>query len=556
MAELLDPTDLEELTRHYWQTKDKSSNDSWDEYLICAESDREKKDYSLLAYEMAYADSRRNTQDKTKRYLPPLYSNTTLVILVGETWEPIFQSIWAHNPQRLVPVVNKQYPNRSKNLNHCSGALVDGNDYWNGISDMLQKLLRLPPRGEAWKLLDRLPTVTLNSNQAANNYQPVEDEPEQVFSFLQTHLRTDLLNPDCQVVVDITGAKKTMVAGAFMLAAYSHAQICYVDTDRHYTGRPYGYSCHFRTVSNPIKALALQTWDKVGKLYDQYDFAGALNLLPDHETFPQIADLRCFLSMCQDWESRQLQSAWESADKLPDHLKRYIPLAVKELHQYMPQSGETALKPDLFADAPTVVIYAYDELYRVQRLKSMRGAYRDAFSRAYAIYETLFTARLVSLFRNCELDTSSLNTHLQSSDENWQSIVMTLLIKMQSYKAREILQGRKAKTRDGRYQIETKWNRQSGSPGFLPLELSPKELKDKRNDITHSYMPVTKDDVNDIIRLTLLNFDNYLKEWATPSNLEGLERETYYQLPNWKQLREICNLHFIPVQAGEGGQRE
>jgi len=34
---------------------------------------------------------------------------STLVILVGESFEPLLQTIWAYLPQRLVPVVNEFY---------------------------------------------------------------------------------------------------------------------------------------------------------------------------------------------------------------------------------------------------------------------------------------------------------------------------------------------------------------------------------------------------------------------------------------------------------------
>ncbi|KAA3661029.1 MAG: hypothetical protein DWQ04_17660, partial [Chloroflexi bacterium] len=102
---LLEPMKLESITDHYWNL---SGKEKWQFYLEEVDSALfSANGYSLLELEMAYA-----SQPNNKPALPKLQENTTLVILVGESLEPILQSIWVHNPHRLVPVVNLEYSRR------------------------------------------------------------------------------------------------------------------------------------------------------------------------------------------------------------------------------------------------------------------------------------------------------------------------------------------------------------------------------------------------------------------------------------------------------------
>lgn len=194
---------LEKITQFFWDRKaDTSQNRDkvWDLYLVESKDKQSKTYSSLLQLEMEYAEY--------KSCLSEEHENVTLVILVGESLEPLFQSIWAHNPQRLIPVVNMLYPPNP----HSDGNPVSGIEHWDYIYGLLKnKLLQLLPRERqvGWRLsLETLPQIKHNPF-TPYQYQPVVDEPQQVFEFLCEHLREDLLNPACRVVVDITGAKKT-----------------------------------------------------------------------------------------------------------------------------------------------------------------------------------------------------------------------------------------------------------------------------------------------------------------------------------------------------------
>lgn len=74
--------------------------------------------------------------------------------------------------------------------------------------------------------------------------------PPHVFQALLKHLYGD-----SNVIVDITGAKKSMVAGAFLYAAFANVPVSYVDFDddkfnpEH--AKPYGYACRIGRLVNP-----------------------------------------------------------------------------------------------------------------------------------------------------------------------------------------------------------------------------------------------------------------------------------------------------------------
>ena len=58
------------------------------------------------------------------------------------------------------------------------------------------------------------------------------DRPDAVFQGLCEHVLPDR-QAGKRVIVDVTGAKKSMVAGAFLFAAYADMPISYVDFDEY-----------------------------------------------------------------------------------------------------------------------------------------------------------------------------------------------------------------------------------------------------------------------------------------------------------------------------------
>lgn len=560
---------LESKTREYWEKFKRSTQSDynrWQHYL--QETAVSEPDCSLFECEMAYAAH--------AKLLPELEADKaiTLVILVGDSFEPLLQSVWAHNPIRLVPVVNTKYPDGS-----------NGDAQWNAICVPLEMLLKRPSRHIEWKI-DKLPTVKFDAPKDKKDcFKPVEDKPTAVFRFLEAHLKDDLKDPARRVIVDITGAKKTIVAGAFMLAAYSDTEICYVDSKKHHEGRPFGYACHFRAVDNPLKQLALQSWNNIEKLYTKGDYAHALAILnsayPQREAgeakqegFQEIEHFRAYLRICAHWDEGDIQEAAEvmEAAKLPEALHKCVPVAVTKLKGLFPKANDSTLNLELFTQTDKIVIYAQDEIERVKRL-IQKGASRAAFSRAYALYEGLFNFRVTMLFTEGAL-LAWPNQYLSkekpkpdgkpfasnSPEESWYAPTREACSNMQSHQARGILRGEyqvtKYKSQKGRDKpICLTWNPEFRRYPLFPFpDIKPGQLRNKRNLITHSYFPTEENDAKKALQLARKNFRNYRKHWMNYPNqadlaqLSKLTKLKRFSVPPWETIRDEFRLQFIPVE--------
>lgn len=232
--------ELRRLTREYWRFE--------------GTIERRIKWYieKLLPQELKRAEKRDVLEDRLC---------DTLALLVGYSPEPLLQAICAFQPQRVVLLLNEWYgsqddPNRQSGTSH-------GRDIKEWITDTDW----LAP------LLDQSPTVDL--------YE-VADRPDAVFQKL-----CECVLPDQRdgrsVIVDITGAKKSMDAGAFLFAAYADIPISYVDFDDYdeKERRPLGFTCRIGTLANPYDAFRLRDWERVRRLYNNYHFRAAADILSD-----------------------------------------------------------------------------------------------------------------------------------------------------------------------------------------------------------------------------------------------------------------------------------
>lgn len=187
----------------------------------------------------------------------------TLVLLVGYSLEPLLQAICFYQPRRMVLVLSKNY----------------GPDVGDVVGKYIEKLVGLltesaetkPPLLKAMPLLDP---------KTGRHFQVVRSDPAHVFQLLLRQLRSE--RPE-QVIVDITGARKSMVAGAFFYAAFADVAISYVEfDDTNYNlklGRPEGFRSVIRRLPNPYAAFELREWVRVRYLYIRYDFRSAQETL-------------------------------------------------------------------------------------------------------------------------------------------------------------------------------------------------------------------------------------------------------------------------------------
>ena len=131
----------------------------------------------------------------------------TLALTVGESFEPLLQVICVLRPRRVVLILNQFY----------SG--TPGYDHGRELQDLIEKLPHVPDPPQ-----DVRPGV-----QDIELIELKNDSPTQVFrALLDTMRKPEAQLPDGHVnVVDITGAKKSIVVGAFLYAAHSGLPITY-----------------------------------------------------------------------------------------------------------------------------------------------------------------------------------------------------------------------------------------------------------------------------------------------------------------------------------------
>ena len=223
--------ELRRVTVEYWNKQQPSSNASSAERIAWYIR-------TLLPEELHHADVMRHALT-----YPACH---TLVLLVGHSPEPLLQTISVFQPRRVVLVLNQRYGNVP--------GQTRGTELAGWITEWLAPML-------PW-------TPTLEIHEVA-------DRPDAVFQALCDSVLMDR-QAGKPVIVDITGAKKSMDAGAFLFAAYADLPISYVDFDDYDETyrRPFGFHCRIGTLTNPYDAFRLREWERVQRMYRRVSFSG------------------------------------------------------------------------------------------------------------------------------------------------------------------------------------------------------------------------------------------------------------------------------------------
>jgi hypothetical protein len=414
-AMTLGATELRRLTRRYW---DRGGTKRYIE--------------ELLPEELKFARERGAIEE---------HPCDTLALLVGYSVEPLLQAVCAFQPdERLVLVLNEWYgsqddPNRQRGLKR------GGN---------LEEVIKvLPP-----KLLPKQPVI---------ESREVTDEPTSVFRRLCQYVLPDQ-QAGKQVIVDITGAKKSMDAGAFLFAAYADIPVSYINFDDYdeEKRRPYGFTCRIGTLDNPYELFRLRDWEQVRQLYDGYSFRAASELLEGRdkdglkgligfmtrpledkgmplfdENGPEVAVARQLaraLEMYESWDNGDYHKAKQLASKLSIPSEG-IPWAVEVLGEgnlwphiercsrgdanaqatrlllmhLALKRGDPSPRSSLFAQPEPLLAYARDELAKIKRLLSPVEDYRSTYLRAAGLHEFLLKARVAICWLRDELDITMKN---------------------------------------------------------------------------------------------------------------------------------------------------
>jgi len=470
----------------------------------------------------------------------------TLVLLVGHSIEPLLQSVWAYKPQELLLILNQQY-----------GEETSGGDFAKDLRDLLSLLpeeRRVPD--------ERIHQVI------------VQAKPTAVFRALVEQVR------DREgVVVDITGAKKSMVAGAFLYAAYADVPVSYVDFgDTVYStryGRPYGYACHIRLFENPYTAFALRDWERVQRLYNSYHFREARRLLkeeiipvmqgslpgsgqpyfgPEHVAATErlVAVLRCY----ELWDGGDFQAAQREAQAIRNQgLNFKPPTAVEELGDLWPYTSETLGAQDaakklldghrrltsgegdpansIFCHADWLVVYAEDELARIERLIEYNEDYRSALLRAASLNEVLLKTRLSRLWRDEKL-VAPQGQSLLPFDALVERAAAGPMLQVLMGKQRVPLgRGAKVSLAPDVEKLNLFWD---------GCAIDLQTVIELRNKTVHTYLSVPRSIAEGAADVARRNLDDYREHWAV-----GSLPDVVVHTLEWRELCELCGADaFLP----------
>ncbi len=511
--------ELKKATKRYWSLSDDPVKIAKEAYLSPESFDGQK---SLLEAELEFARQQGRITAKPCE---------TLVLLVGFSLEPLLQSVCVYQPQKVILLLNKDgYPGATR-------------ERWNlfarHVTEAIQKLVK---RGVL-----KQPEIPGQSGQQGF---PVADSPEEVFQTL-----VEVLHDETDVVIDVTGGKKSMVSGAYLYAAYAGTRISYVDFEEYDPKyrRPYGYSCKIGELANPYQEFALREWERVRNLYERYQFREARELLTQTvqpqmiRVLPNSKDplekLAAILEYYEYWDSGDFRKAKRSqAAQWIDPQKQ--PSAVVELgNRWYKIAGNRFLQrpTGFYGDRPALQIYVCDELARIRRLIDYNEDYRSAFLRAGGVNEIVMLARVVNLVPDAK-DKDLLLRALDKRTPDVRRVFSALLDPNQTTidVQRDIPFRNAPVLRISRPSPMTSWwkrtrffNTKNGWDTFLT----------RRNELAHKYFSVPKEWAEDARAFVRANFEDFLKSIPASEVQTGVRTEA---LP-WSELCDLCGLsRFLP----------
>ncbi|MDH7577696.1 MAG: CRISPR-associated protein [Bacillota bacterium] len=509
--------DLKRVTKEYW-----SHNSDLDSRLVSYICCRQRRlgNRSLLEAELEYGRVTANPCE-------------TLVLLVGFSLEPLLQSVCVYKPQKIVLVLNEEG--------------YEGEEWYIFATHIVKAVRHLKNKG----LIQKEP-LFLGEQESGKVGYPAQDKPAAVFKTL-----VEVLHDEKDVVIDVTGGKKSMVTGAYMYAAYAGARISYVDFEDYDPSnrRPYGFSCKIGELSNPYQEFALREWEHVRTLYERYQFREARELLLDvilgsmktviRGTEEPIQKLGAFLDYYEKWDRGDFRGAKQAAQALGAFEQ---PSAVVELgDQWYEISGSAYanIPGRFYGNHNMLQVYVYDELKRIRRLIEYNQDYRSTFLRAGGVNEIIMLARVVQLVtdpteRNLLLDALDKNTpnawnvFEALSDPNKTQIGI-------GYKKDITFEGFRKKTDPEiimpRPSPMTAWwqktNMFSANDGW-------KRFLDIRNELAHKYFSVPQEWAEEALKFVEANFEDFVGQPVDklPWRATAL---------SWFELCELCGMsRFLP----------
>lgn len=467
-----------------------------------------------------------------------------LVQLVGFSWEPLLISVCAYKPKELIMILNRFYNEQQ------------GEARGRKFKEYIEKL-----KGK--NLICEMPEIL------PHNFKTIgSDTSEDVFRFLKRHILPKI-NEGKNVIIDITGAKKSMVSGAYLFASYTNCPVSYLDYDKYDEkyGKPYGYTCKINELKNPMELFKLREWSRVETLYEQYAFHNALDIINDiikntasyFESYENSAIelLKQCIQFYEIWDNGDYREALKKYNLLKETLNLPCPSAVRELGEVWYSKndlkntigsleGLNDITKSIYLQDDKILVYAKDELEKIKRLIKYNKDCRSALLRAAGLSEFLLKARMIKLWVEDKVGIKMDNkflTRKELEDNNKNKYDKKLLefagvqriIKFLSKKGYVLNLDKevKAQRSDNAKMLDESW-KEIKSTGL--------DIFNLRNKAIHFCLSVPEEIAKVAVDFTAKNLEEFKNNWSE----NHIEIERIYTALDWHKLCDACNITFLP----------
>lgn len=493
----------------------------------------------------------------------------TLVYVLGDVLEPLFFSICKWQPNKVVLLVNDIYSDGT-----------NGKDRYEQVEEVLKEInqIQIPDKVEENAFIEKVKSLDAFK---VGNVRDVQFEGE---INIGIKLQEIIKEETGEVIIDITGGKKSMAAQAFLIAAYNNIKISYVDFQPMiYVGEGIvGISSKVIELDNPYTEYAINEWERIKTCFEEYRFKEAEELVRDLKKRTEITQLEKdglkqlgeILRLYGDWDCLNWKPVTEyeienvreqivipkAMEHMPqgkrqeisfkDIQKEYEEFRKGKYRGFNPYESRIIKNKKLNQEVEYInrilsrqnkIEYYIDNYYRAQRMKRYYNEYKDAIILSHTICEQIINEVYD------EIDELEVQPPKSEIDKNTFKIVSKkrailffkeYIEKDKNYKD-EIRVGIKDEKKREKL-IQLMGEEKSGKDEFFFKLVTLAEI---RNNLTHSNIGLTENIVDEALAVTKEFIIRYCKYKNDTRYLEsnGTELKKATEL-DWKSVINACGL--------------
>ncbi|RXK84541.1 hypothetical protein EST62_09505 [Chlorobaculum sp. 24CR] len=281
-----------------------------------------------------------------------------LFVLVGTTIEPLFLSILTIRPQEKIylissceSVAQSEYISNSLRQIHGGGDLINPDLFSDNVK----------------RYLENIKNIEIYTDVVIKNISP-----QKVFSAIRE--RVGMYAYD-DVGVDVTGGKKSMTGGGYLVAAINNLHLFYVDFDEYTDKYPKPGTEFLNKLDNPYEIYNIDSVSQAIKLFKQYNYSAANEIFK--QTICKLTD-----DIVMNYEMASEKTRIENMQKAAEcymYWDRYEYSEIKK--EILPQIQLNLLCDDKYYKV-------LDYLLNAER-RFNQGYYNDAILRLLQVVESL-----------------------------------------------------------------------------------------------------------------------------------------------------------------------